>query len=97
MFGFGFYDVLIIAGFLGIQYFLSTRNSVYWGAVIPVLLVSWLTWMLLTARIDSVLAYILILITGLIFLSMEWSEGRKALHRRRIKELAKMKSQDMSL
>jgi len=31
MFGFGFYDVFIIAGILGVQYFFSTRNSVYWG------------------------------------------------------------------
>jgi hypothetical protein len=95
MFGFGIYDALIIAGFLGLQYFLSSRNNVYWGAIIPVLFVSWSTWMLLTARVDSILAYMLILIVGFIVLLMEWSEGRKSLREKRKKELAKMKSFDM--
>ncbi|WP_339283949.1 hypothetical protein [Oceanobacillus sp. FSL K6-3682] len=95
MFGFGIYDAFIIAGFLAIQYFLSTRNSVYWGAIIPVLLVFWLTWSLYIGRIESVLAYALILLVGMIVLAMEWHEGRVALSKRRNKELDKMKSQDI--
>lgn len=96
MFGFGFYDAFIIAGMLGIQYFFSTRNSVYWGAIIPVLLVIWLTWMLITVRIESILAYVLILIVGIIFLIEQWSNGRKSLRKHRKKELEKMQSHDMN-
>ncbi|GGP11588.1 hypothetical protein [Oceanobacillus neutriphilus] len=95
MFGFGIYDAFMIAGFLAIQYFLSTRNNAYWGAVIPVLLVFWLTWSLITGRIESVLAYALILLVGMIVLAMEWHEGREALSKRRNKELDKMRSQDI--
>ena len=96
MFGFGFYDVFIIAGILGIQYFLSTRNSFYWGALIPLIFISWRTWMLFTARIDSVLAYVLILIVGLFFLAAQWHSGRESLHNHRKKELNKMKAHDMN-
>lgn len=95
MFGFGFYDVLIIAGFLGIQYFMSTRNSVYWGAVIPALFFTWLTWMLLTDRIESILLYGVIILLGSFFLIEQWKEGRKSLRNQRKKELEKMKSYDM--
>lgn len=96
MFGFGFYDVLIIAAFLGVQYFLSTRNHVYFGAIIPVIYTAWLTWMFATSRFESsLLAYILILLVGLAFLIEQWHQGRKSLRERRKKELEKMKSHDM--
>lgn len=96
MFGFGIYDALIIAGFLGLQFFLSARDSAYWGAIIPVLFISWLTWLLVSGEIKSILAYLLILSIGFIVLLLEWSEGRKALRNRREKELAKMRSYDMN-
>lgn len=95
MFGLGFYDVFIMAGILGLQYFFSTRNSVYWGAFIPILFVGWITWMFTTARIESILAYILILLVVSMFLMEQWFSGRKSLKERRKKELDKMKSFDM--
>lgn len=79
MLGFGAYDFLIYAGFLGVQYFLSTRKSSYWGAIIPILFVSWLSWKFITAQIESVIAYIVILLVGILFLSEQWSMGRKVL------------------
>lgn len=95
MFGFGFYDVFIIAAFLGIQYFLSTRNSIYWGAIIPVVFVTWVTWMLVTGRIESFILYGAMLLLGIGFLVNQWGAGRKSLHKQRKKELEKMKSHDM--
>ncbi|MCJ7842119.1 hypothetical protein MUB24_14640 [Lederbergia sp. NSJ-179] len=94
MFGYGVYDVLIIAGFLGIQHFFSTRNNVYWGGVIPVIFVVWRTWVFFTEN-QSFLKYVLILLVGLAFLIGGWHEGRKALQKRRKQELDKMKSRDL--
>lgn len=95
MFGFGFYDVFIIAGILGMQDFFSTRNSVYWGGFIPVIFVAWRTWILFTGN-ESILAYVLILLLGMAFLVGGWIKGRKSLHKRRKRELDKMKSLDMN-
>lgn len=94
MFGYGGYDVFIIAGFLGLQYFFSTRNSVYWGGIIPVIFVVWRTW-LFFANNESFLSYVLVLILGLAFLIGGWVNGRKSLIEQRKKELNKMKSFDM--
>lgn len=94
MFGLGFYDVLIIAGILGIQHFLSSRNSVYWGGLIPLTFVVWRTWVFVTEK-GNFLAYLLILLVGLAFLIGGWYEGRKALHKKRDQELNKMKTQDL--
>lgn len=94
MFGFGGYDVFITIGFIAIHYFFSTRNNVYWGVAVPAIFVSWLTWTLFTDHM-SVLAYVLILLVGFIVLSMEWSEGREALRKRRKKELDKMSTYDI--
>lgn len=77
MFDFGMYSFLIYAGLLALQYFLSTRKSPYWGAIIPVLFVTHLSWLYSTAEIDSFTAYIIILVIGLIFLTEKWSQGRK--------------------
>lgn len=94
MFGFGFYDVFIIAGILGIQYFLSTRNSVYWGGLIPLVFIVWRTWILWNEN-ENFLHFTLILLLGLAFLLAGWYEGRKALHKKRKQELDKMRSFDM--
>ncbi|MDM5330767.1 hypothetical protein [Neobacillus sp. CF12] len=90
-----FYGVLIAAGVLAVQYFFSTRNSVFWGAIIPVAYIVVLTWMLVTSRIESAIAFILILILGILFLIAEWNGGRKYLREKRRKELDRMKTHDM--
>jgi len=94
MFGYGSYDVLIIAAILGIQHILSTRNNIYWGGLIPVIFVIWYT-SLFFINNEKFLSYILILILGLAFLIGEWVNGRNSLIKRRKKELDKMKSFDM--
>lgn len=92
---FSFYRVFIIAGILGVQFFFSTRTKAYWGAILPVAYVVFLTWMFVTNQIDSMLGYILYLLLGLAFLLAQWSGGRRYLHEKQQKELEKMKKKDM--
>ncbi|GAA0593869.1 hypothetical protein GCM10009001_07580 [Virgibacillus siamensis] len=90
-----FYNVFIYAGILAVQYFLSTRNSIYWGAIIPVAYTVFLSWLFVTNRLESAIGFILILLVGMLFLIAEWSGGRKHLQAKRKKELDKMKTHDM--
>ena len=96
MFGTGdIYDVLIIAGFLGVQYFLATRNSFYWGAILPIAFLAWRGSIIFTAD-GKILSHILITILGLAFLIGQWTAGRKSLKEKRKKELEKIKTQDLN-
>ncbi|MFD1606429.1 hypothetical protein [Oceanobacillus luteolus] len=90
-----FTSILLIIAALVLQYFLSSRSNAYLGAIVPVLFVSWLTWMFATERIESTLAYVLFLLIGLLFLSQQWSYGRKSYRKRSQDELDKMKRHDI--
>ncbi len=90
------YNLFIIVGVFAVQYVLSTRDHVIWGAVIPVAYIAFSTWMLITDRFESVLSFMLYSLLGLLFLISEWTVGRKALQQKRRKELMKMKTQDMN-
>ena len=92
---FSFYIVFIAAGALAVQSFLSTRDHVYWGSILPVAYIVLLTWMLLSNRMESVIIYVPILLLGLLFLIAEWRRGRKYVFKKRKKELDKMKIFDM--
>lgn len=95
MFGFGdIFNVLIIAAFLGMQYFLASRNSIYWGALLPVAFIIWRV-TLIFAMNDKVLAQVLIILVGLAFLIGQWVQGRKSLKNKQKKELLKMKALDI--
>lgn len=92
---FGFYGVFIVAGVLALQFFFSTRNNVYWGAVLPVAYIGFLTWQFAMNKIESPMAYILILLLGIAFLCGEWNGGRKYLREKTKKELDIMKTRDI--
>ena len=92
---FGFYGVFMFASVLAVQYFFSTRNHVYWGAILPVAYIVMLTWLLLSNRLESTIGYVLYLMLGLFFLVAEWKAGRKYLQEKRKKELAQIKTRDM--
>lgn len=92
---FDFYGVFIGAGILALQFFFSTRNNIYWGAILPVAYIVFLTWQFVTNHIENTMGFILYLLLGLLFLGAEWNGGRKYLHEKRKKELAKMKTYDM--
>src|SRR5699024_7692786 len=94
MFGFGIYDVFIIAGILGVHYFLSTRYSVYCGGLIPIVFVDGRTCIFFNES-EKLLGYVLILLVGVGFLVGGWYEGRNALRKKRKQELDKMKSHDL--
>ncbi len=80
---------LLIILALAAQYFLSSRNSIYLGVIVPIIAICVLTWMLFTDRIASPLAYILIVLVILVFLLEQWFNGRKTLLKHTQKELNK--------
>ncbi|UOQ44896.1 hypothetical protein MUN89_02790 [Halobacillus salinarum] len=86
--------LLLVVIILGFQFFLSTRNNVYWGGIIPALLVILMAYFVITERTE-LLHTILITGVGLLFLLAEWGKGRKELQKRRKKELNKMRTQDI--
>ena len=92
---FGFDRVLIAAGVLAVQFFFSTRNRAYWGALIPAAYAACLTWMFSTNQIESAMQYVLVLLTGLLFLFGEWRSGRIYYQKKRKKELDKMRASDL--
>ncbi len=89
------YRLLIIVGILAVQYLLSTRNKVYWGAIVPVIYIILCTWMFVLERFESIFGFILYLCLGLLFLIAEWSAGRKSLNKKRSRELNRMKTHDI--
>ncbi|MFB1051014.1 hypothetical protein [Paraliobacillus sp. JSM ZJ581] len=95
MFGFGdIYDVLIIAGCLGVQYFLATRNSFYWGAILPIAFLIWRGSVIFTTE-GRILSHVLIMLLGLAFLIGQWNAGRKSLKEKQKLELEKMVTRDL--
>jgi len=96
MFGFGIFDVLIIAGALAVQYFFSSRHHVFWGAIIPVIFTGFMIQQFLTDRIGTWLEFVLLLLLGLAFLTAEWGNGRRSLREKQKKELQQMQTQDMN-
>ncbi len=87
-----FLSPLLIILALAAQYFLSSRNSIYLGFIVPILVVGVLTWMLFTNLIGSMLSYTLIVLLLLVFLLEQWFNGRKALHETTQKERDQFKS-----
>lgn len=76
---FEFYSVFIYASILGLQYFLSTRRSVYWGVLLPILFALWGVWMLINFK-HNTLSFSLLIIVGLAFLLGGWRTGREQVH-----------------
>lgn len=85
----------IIVGMSAFQYFMASRNSFILGAVIPILFTAVTTWMFATNRIESKIAYIVLLVIGLIILIEEWARGRKSLRKRQQKEMDIMITKDL--
>lgn len=95
MFGFGdIYDFLIIVVLLGVQYFLASRNSIYWGALLPIGFLIWRIYLIVTTN-DNILAQVIIILIGLAFLSGQWVNGRKSVKNKQKKELLKIKVSDI--
>lgn len=90
-----FVSVLIIIAILVAQQILSSRNNAYWGAVMPVLFITGMTWLVVTHRLENIWAIIVFLVLGIGLLAEQWSLGRKSLAKKRKMELDKMKTHDI--
>ena len=92
----GLFRFLMVLVIFAAQQYLSTRDKVYLGAVIPVLYFAVLIYAQLTGLIEwSALKLVLYLMIGELFLVGYWISGRKMAATKRKKELARMKAFDL--
>lgn len=88
---------LIGLAVIGAQFFLSRRNNVYWGAVLPVLynaafVYAWLSGFIAEGRGTSMISAS---VGGTIVLLSLWANGRKSVENKRKKELEKIRLRDL--
>ncbi|EFV71685.1 hypothetical protein HMPREF1012_02324 [Bacillus sp. BT1B_CT2] len=88
------YILLIGFTILGIQYFLSTRNHTFWGAILPTAYIVFLVALSIYEG-KSFASFLLPLIGGLALLVGEWIKGREALKKKREREMRIMKAMDI--
>ncbi|WP_232698453.1 hypothetical protein [Brevibacillus daliensis] len=93
------FQFLIALAIIGVQYILSRRNNVYWGAILPVVYVMtfvylWLFGTYFTNR-GVTFDLLLAIFGGEVVLLGTWVKGREALKKKRKKELEKMELQDI--
>lgn len=86
--------VLVCFIIVGIQRFLSTRNNIYWGGILPTLYLIGFIW-IISNKEKVPTPLILAVLGGLVILLGGWTEGRESLKRKRKKELEKMKTMDI--
>lgn len=89
---------LIAIVIMGVQYFLSRRNNVYWGALIPAVYLIVFVYGRLSDTFftkGTTATFLFATCGGLIILLGIWANGREFLKKKREKELLKMKSQDI--
>ena len=80
------YRLLIIVLVLAVQHFLSTRNKLYWGIILPLLYLATLVFAQISEIIEwSILKLILMAFVGELFLLGSWINGRKDLSNKRKK------------
>ena len=92
----GLISFLIILVIFAAQQYLSTRDKVYLGAVIPVLYFGTLVYAQWSGLVEwSALKLGLYIIIGELFLVGYWISGRKMAANKREKELARMKALDL--
>lgn len=90
------YGWLIAIGVLVVQFLLSRRTNVYWGAILPVLYVPFIIiWLPERFGKEITFSVILAAVGGLVFLLGMWINGREYLKKKRKKELEKMELHDI--
>ncbi|SDK48141.1 hypothetical protein SAMN05216187_10955 [Jeotgalicoccus aerolatus] len=81
---------------IGVQFYLSRRKYVYWGAILPVLYIVFIVgWFFKKFGEEDTLSLILAGVGGLAFLLSLWINGRDYLKKKRKKELEKIELQDI--
>ncbi|MEB2268543.1 hypothetical protein [Priestia megaterium] len=86
---------LIFALIFAFQYFLSSRASVYWGAIIPGAYLAYCGWIFTTHQVNHPIKVILLMLLGLAMFLLEWEKGRESFKKKQQNELNKMKTQDI--
>lgn len=86
---------LIFALLFAFHHFLSTRASVYWGAIIPGAYLVYCGWIFTTHQVDHPIKLTLLLLLGLGMFLINWEKGRKIFKEKQQNELNKMKTQDI--
>ncbi|MGE7915742.1 hypothetical protein [Lysinibacillus xylanilyticus] len=90
------YRLLLILIVFAVQHFLSTRNNMYWGSLLPIIYIATLISVQFYGIFEwSMMQFILFAIVGELFLVGYWMSGRKVLSSKRQKELEKMKAFDL--
>ena len=81
---------------IGAQFYLSRRANVYWGAILPLLYVTYIVWWYFK-NIDEVntFSHIFAIVAGLAFFLSVWINGREAVKTKRKKELEKIDLQNI--
>ncbi|EJQ86846.1 hypothetical protein IGW_05321 [Bacillus cereus ISP3191] len=95
---FRLYGFLIAILLIGLQYFLSRRENVYWGLCLPILYVITLLYLGVTEVLSvkgNTLIFIIIILGGLAILLGIWIKGREDLKNKQKKELDRMKTKDI--
>ncbi|UXR74056.1 hypothetical protein MUA48_00830 [Staphylococcus sp. IVB6238] len=69
--------ISIIICILALQYFMASRRSIIWGAILPILYVMVMIYLYVIHHFPNFLTFFLFLILGEIFLIEEWGRGRK--------------------
>ncbi|MBY0091935.1 hypothetical protein H7S74_00510 [Priestia aryabhattai] len=89
--------VAIAIAILG-HHFLSTRASVYWGAIVPMGFLSYCGWRLFTNHqilMDHPVKAPLAILFVLFIFIVDWGTGRDSYKKKQQNELNKMKTQDI--
>lgn len=92
----GIYGWVIAIVVIGIQFYLSRKENVYWGAILPVLyLVFIVGWFIKKFGEVETLTLLLAAVGGLAFLLSIWINGRDSLKKKIKKEMEKIDLHDI--
>lgn len=80
-----------------LQYFLSTRNKVFWGGILPGIYTSLLIYLKIYGVFDGhTKEFWTVSTLGITILLAIWATGRESLKKKRRKELDKMTTRDLT-
>lgn len=88
------YAVIIVA-LLAAQQFLSTRKQSLFGAILPLLVIPFTVWAIISRSLEVNFSTILPFAALFVVLLSVWVEGRQGMRKKAKIELEKMKAKDI--